>query len=62
MAQDLISYADEELLATEAKQLMAEHPRPWDGLPKALDIHIECWEPQDAERRFLTMARKWGAG
>ncbi|HYG76508.1 MAG TPA: phosphohydrolase [Planctomycetota bacterium] len=59
-----IKYADDVLLATEARDLMAEPPVPWHPLPEALPFKLEAWGPGRAESEFLRAYerlrdRKW---
>lgn len=48
-----IKHADNVMLATEARDLMAPPPVPWIAMPEPLPGRIEPWGPQEAERMFL---------
>ena len=56
----LIKQADNEMLATEAKQIMAPHPMEWDPLPNPLDLELGCWRPERARDVFLKQAHALG--
>lgn len=51
----IIKFADDTLLATEARDLMRPPPAPWAPLPEPLAGRIVPWSPRLAEARFLTM-------
>lgn len=48
-----IKEADNAMVLAEADQIMLPLPAPWSipGSPAA--VKIECWSPDEAERRFL---------
>lgn len=48
-----LAEADNILLATEARDLMAAPPLPWQPLPPPLEQRIEPWPPAVARREFL---------
>lgn len=45
--------ADKVLLATEARDLMADPPQPWEPLPPPLPDRIEVWPWDVAKAEFL---------
>lgn len=47
-----VKWADNVLLATEARDLMAPPPAPWVAMPDPLDEVIVPWSAEEAERRF----------
>lgn len=49
-----VRYADRQLLATEARDLMAPHPAPWVSLPPPLPATIWPLSAEKAEREFLS--------
>lgn len=55
-----IHVADNVLLATEARDLMATPPAPWAPLPEPLPEHIVPMSPKDAEMWFLRRFRELG--
>lgn len=57
-----IKHADLRMLATEAPQLLAWPPtRPWVELPAPYPMRrLECWEPREARRRFLSSVVELG--
>ena len=55
-----IRQADNEMLATEAEQIMAPHPREWDPLPDPIDLELGCWRPERARDVFLKQAHALG--
>jgi hypothetical protein len=55
-----IRQADNELLATEAKQIMAPPPMAWDPLPDPLDFELPCWGPERAYGVFMKQAEALG--
>lgn len=55
-----IRQADNELLATEAEQIMAPHPMEWAPLPDPIDIELPCWEPERAFGIFMKQATALG--
>lgn len=56
----LIRQADDELLATEAVQIMAPHPMEWAPLPDPLDLELPCWTPERAYSVFMKQATALG--
>lgn len=48
-----VKVADNVLLATERRDLMAPPPRPWSPGPGPMPERIEPWAPAFAEARFL---------
>ena len=50
---DTVNYADNVLLATEKRDLMAPEPEPWAPLPEPLPQVIVPWMPERAEQAFL---------
>lgn len=48
-----VSWVDDVMLATEARDLMAPPPRPWHPLPPPLPERIVPWTAGMAERRWL---------
>lgn len=54
---DHVAQADLELLATEARQIMAEPPRDWNLPYPPLEVDLPCWRPLQAFRAFLSHAR-----
>lgn len=55
-----IEDADNILLATEARDLMAPPPVPWQRMPPPLPDVISPWRAADAESAFLACFRKLG--
>ncbi len=50
-----VKAADLRIMRDERDALMATPPQPWgslDGVP-ALGVRIECWPPDQAERRYF---------
>lgn len=45
--------ADNTLLATEARDLMAAPPAPWEALPKPIGNRIEPWPSGHAKAMFM---------
>lgn len=62
----VIKAADETLLMTEKRDLMAPAPAPWghaQGVPaKPLDEVIRPWFHEQAEEAFLATFARWGGG
>lgn len=62
----VVKAADETLLMTEKRDLMAPAPAPWghaQGVPaKPLDEVIRPWFPEQAEEAFLATFARWGGG
>ena len=56
----IIKQADNEMLATEAEQIMAPHPLEWDPLPDPIDLELGCWRPERARDVFLKQAHALG--
>jgi hypothetical protein len=56
----IIKEADDTALATEARDLMAEPPAPWETLPPPLPARIVPWKPDVAKENFLEAAAKLG--
>ena len=52
--------ADDVMLATEMKQLMKPHPRPWSALPPPSDVLLVPLGNEAAEARFLCRAEELG--
>lgn len=53
-----VRHADAVLLATEARDLMAPQPVPWEGLPDPLPTIIhqaDCLYPSDAREAFVQL-------
>jgi len=50
---EAVRHADNRLLATEARDLMAPPPEPWNLGVEPLDGRIVPWPAAEAERRFL---------
>ncbi len=50
---DAVRAADDALLATELRDLMAPPPEPWALRAEPLPGRIEPWSPAEAERAFL---------
>lgn len=50
-----IKWADNVMLATDRRDLMADPPRPWTSVEgvEPLAKKIEAWDWRDAERKFL---------
>lgn len=48
-----IKHADNVLLMTERRDLMATPPRPWTIRAEPLDITIHPWSPENSELRFI---------
>jgi len=58
---DAIKVADEQMLATEAVQIMAPHPSPWHLRTSPIkDLELACLEPEAARRAFLNEFRRLG--
>lgn len=55
-----VHHADNVMLATEMKQLMAVPPAPWEKLPKSADIELKALDPRSAEVAFLVRANELG--
>lgn len=55
-----IRQADNEMLATEAKQIMAPHPMEWDPLPDPIELELPCWGPERAYGVFMKQAKALG--
>lgn len=55
-----VRLADNVLLATEARDLMADPPAPWEALPDPLPTPIKPWSPGEAEQCFLEVAKALG--
>lgn len=53
-----IKYADDVMLATEARDLLAPPPRPWGKLPEPDAVHIAPLDPSDAKGVFLATFEK----
>lgn len=53
----IVKRADEVLLATEKRDLMAPAPMPWHPLPEPIREGIVPWSWEVAERRFLSTLR-----
>jgi len=53
----VVHEADEVLLATEKRDLMAEEPASWGLRHAPLDDRIEPWSANEAEQRFLLRFR-----
>lgn len=49
-----VKFADEVMLATEARDVMAEPPRPWHPMPEPVGQKIESWSAEEAEERFIS--------
>lgn len=57
---DVVKYIDNQLLATEARDLMAPPPAAWEWLPPPIEDTIRPW-PQDAAKvRFIREAQDLG--
>lgn len=54
---EIVKQADNELLATEARDLMAEPPMMWSPMPAPLPERISVWSPGVARETFLNRAR-----
>jgi hypothetical protein len=52
----VIQVADNQLLATEARDLMAPPPEPWAVLPPPLATRIDPLPPAEAKAEFLRVA------
>jgi hypothetical protein len=50
---ELVTQADLRLLATEARDLMAPPPEPWQLGAEPFGERIDPWAPAEAERAFL---------
>ena len=50
---EAIKRADNEMLATEAAQLMKSKGNGWNGLPEPSNLKLDCYTPKVAESRFL---------
>lgn len=48
-----VKHADEVMLSTEARDVMAKPPQPWIPLPQPLVERIVPWSPREAKLRFL---------
>jgi 5'-deoxynucleotidase YfbR-like HD superfamily hydrolase len=55
-----VKEADNVLLMTERRDLMSAPPRPWREIAAPMDETIEPWEPEVAERMFLTEFARLG--
>lgn len=53
-----IKHCDNVLLATEARDLMGPPPAEWVPLPDPLEMAIEPWGPEKAEREWLAAWRR----
>lgn len=49
-----VKWADEVMLATEARDVMAAPPRPWHPMPDPLPVEIASWSAEHAEEAFIT--------
>jgi len=59
-SHDQIKHADDMMLATEARDIMATHPEPWETLPEPSPFLIEPWSPETAEVRWWAFAKRLG--
>lgn len=50
---DEVKHADLVALATEARDLMAQPPQPWDPLPAPLDTTLTPLPPREAYQQFM---------
>lgn len=50
-----VKLADNRILTDERTALMAEPPVPWANEQRPLGVRIECWPPEVAEAKFLSM-------
>lgn len=50
-----VRYADNVMLATEARDLMTPPPEPWESLPEPLPHALIPWAPVRAESWFLSI-------
>lgn len=57
---DIIKQADNELLSTEKKQIMAPAPRDWGPMANPLPLTLNCWNPERAHLIFLEQAKALG--
>ncbi|MBI4701274.1 MAG: phosphohydrolase [Deltaproteobacteria bacterium] len=57
-----VAQADDRLLATEARDLMAPAPAPWGLRAEPLAEQIQPWSPRRAERRFLARFARLSGG
>lgn len=48
-----IKYADDQALATEARDVMAEPPCPWDQLPPPHEVRIKPWSINRSYTEFM---------
>ncbi len=57
-----VKTADNQILRTERDALMTDPPRPWASTERVdpLNVHIQCWPPAEAERRFLARLGELG--
>lgn len=60
LGEATVKYADETLLATEARDLLGPPPAPWCELPPPMREAISPWRWEIAERQFREMfERLW---
>lgn len=52
---DEVQYADDVMLATEARDLMEPPPEPWPPLPPPLATKIRIWNAQETYTRFAVL-------
>lgn len=57
-----VKYADETLLASEARDLMGPPPAPWCKLPPPIREQIVAWRWELAERQFREMFERLSVG
>lgn len=49
-----VKAADEAMLLTEARQLMADPPMPWEERGPFAPVTLRCWSPERAAAEFLS--------
>jgi hypothetical protein len=51
---EIVKWADNTLLATEARDIMGPPPYTWNHVAPPLDERIEPWSPEEARSRFMS--------
>jgi hypothetical protein len=50
-----VKHFDNVMLATEARDLMTDSPKPWEELPPPLPDVLRVWSPQESYTRFVRL-------
>jgi hypothetical protein len=57
---DIVTRADNEMLATEKEQVMAPPPKSWGPMLDPIPITLSCWNPGRAYNIFMKQAEALG--